>query len=157
MSKHCLPSTQAPIHYRRPTTHVHAICKPLKALGIHTVSIHPGASLDHQIQGTFDILFDALNGFLFFYFPSTLILGAQRFAAVDFDVVSKSNHRINDYDDSSNGEGDRVAENGKAKESKKVKAKKPKKPKVIVSDAATKIDADDLSAFLADITVSFAF
>lgn len=30
---------------------VRAICKPLKALGIHTVSIHPGASLDHQIQG----------------------------------------------------------------------------------------------------------
>ncbi|XP_050282041.1 DEAD-box ATP-dependent RNA helicase 5 [Quercus robur] len=30
---------------------VRSICKPLKALGIHTVSIHPGASLDHQIQG----------------------------------------------------------------------------------------------------------
>uniref|UniRef100_A0A2N9EF61 Uncharacterized protein n=1 Tax=Fagus sylvatica TaxID=28930 RepID=A0A2N9EF61_FAGSY len=42
---------------------------------------------------------------------------------------------------------------GKAEESKKVKAKKPKKPKVTVSDAAAKIDADDLSAFLADITL----
>ncbi|KAG2672328.1 hypothetical protein I3760_13G035300 [Carya illinoinensis] len=30
---------------------VRSVCKPLKALGIHTVSIHPGASLDHQIQG----------------------------------------------------------------------------------------------------------
>ena len=74
--------------------------------------------------------------------------------------MSRSKHRINDDDDSSDGEGDRVAENGKAEESKKVKAKKPKKPKkpkVTVSDAAAKIDADDLSAFLADITVSFAF
>ena len=85
------------------------------------------------------------------------ILEAQRSAAVDSDVVSKSKHRINDDDDSSNGEGDRVAKNGKAEESKKVKAKKPKKLKVIVSDAAAKIDADDLSAFLANIIVSFTF
>ncbi|KAK9911840.1 hypothetical protein M0R45_035727 [Rubus argutus] len=32
-------------------TKVRSVCKPLKVLGIHTVSIHPGASLDHQIQG----------------------------------------------------------------------------------------------------------
>lgn len=32
-------------------TQVRSMCKPLKALGVHTVSIHPGASLDHQIQG----------------------------------------------------------------------------------------------------------
>ncbi|XP_028780424.1 probable ATP-dependent RNA helicase ddx5 [Neltuma alba] len=30
---------------------VRLVCKALKPLGIHTVSIHPGASLDHQIQG----------------------------------------------------------------------------------------------------------
>ncbi|XP_039174188.1 probable ATP-dependent RNA helicase ddx5 isoform X2 [Eucalyptus grandis] len=30
---------------------VRAICKPLKALGIHTVSIHCGTSIDHQIHG----------------------------------------------------------------------------------------------------------
>ncbi|GAU34336.1 hypothetical protein TSUD_20430 [Trifolium subterraneum] len=30
---------------------VRTVCKPLKSLGIHTVSIHPGASLDHQIHG----------------------------------------------------------------------------------------------------------
>jgi ATP-dependent RNA helicase DBP3 len=30
---------------------VRSVCKPLKALGIHTVSLHPGSSLDHQIQG----------------------------------------------------------------------------------------------------------
>ncbi|XP_031107307.1 uncharacterized protein LOC116011994 [Ipomoea triloba] len=30
---------------------VRQICKPLKTLGIHTISLHPGASMDHQIQG----------------------------------------------------------------------------------------------------------
>ncbi|KAL0557186.1 hypothetical protein IC582_005704 [Cucumis melo] len=32
-------------------TQIRSMCKPLKALGVHTVSIHPGASLGHQIQG----------------------------------------------------------------------------------------------------------
>lgn len=27
------------------------VCKPLKAVGIHTVSLHSGASIDHQING----------------------------------------------------------------------------------------------------------
>ncbi|XP_042491852.1 probable ATP-dependent RNA helicase ddx5 isoform X2 [Macadamia integrifolia] len=30
---------------------VRSVCKPLKSLGIHTVSVHPGASLEHQIHG----------------------------------------------------------------------------------------------------------
>ncbi|KAK1299934.1 hypothetical protein QJS10_CPB13g01701 [Acorus calamus] len=30
---------------------VRAVCKPLKALGVHTVSLHEDASLDHQVQG----------------------------------------------------------------------------------------------------------
>ncbi|TKY53465.1 Pre-mRNA-processing ATP-dependent RNA helicase prp5 [Spatholobus suberectus] len=30
---------------------VRTVCKPLKSVGIHAVSIHPGASLDRQIQG----------------------------------------------------------------------------------------------------------
>lgn len=30
---------------------VRSVCKPLKALGIHTVSLHPGASIEHQIHG----------------------------------------------------------------------------------------------------------
>ncbi|KAJ4851576.1 hypothetical protein Tsubulata_034347 [Turnera subulata] len=30
---------------------VRSVCKPLKALGIHTVSLHTGASIDHQIHG----------------------------------------------------------------------------------------------------------
>ncbi|XP_077241211.1 P-loop containing nucleoside triphosphate hydrolases superfamily protein isoform X2 [Tasmannia lanceolata] len=30
---------------------VRSVCKPLKDLGIHTVSLHPGASVGHQIHG----------------------------------------------------------------------------------------------------------
>ncbi|KAH0449552.1 hypothetical protein IEQ34_020244 [Dendrobium chrysotoxum] len=30
---------------------VRTVCKPLKALGIHTVSLHSGTSLDHQVHG----------------------------------------------------------------------------------------------------------
>lgn len=30
---------------------VRLICKPLKSLGIHSVSLHPGASVEHQISG----------------------------------------------------------------------------------------------------------
>ncbi|CAN1297812.1 ATP-dependent RNA helicase DBP3 [Linum perenne] len=30
---------------------VRTVCKPLKSLGVHTVSLHPGASLEHQING----------------------------------------------------------------------------------------------------------
>ncbi|KAK1310416.1 hypothetical protein QJS10_CPA08g00541 [Acorus calamus] len=30
---------------------VRAVCKPLKALGVHTVSLHEDASLDHQVRG----------------------------------------------------------------------------------------------------------
>nr|XP_043631566.1 uncharacterized protein LOC122603019 [Erigeron canadensis]XP_043631567.1 uncharacterized protein LOC122603019 [Erigeron canadensis] len=32
-------------------TQVRAVCKPMKAFGIHTVSLHPGASVDHQVLG----------------------------------------------------------------------------------------------------------
>lgn len=30
---------------------VRSLCKPLKAFGIHTVSLHPSASIDHQVHG----------------------------------------------------------------------------------------------------------
>ncbi|KAI4997041.1 hypothetical protein ZWY2020_052383 [Hordeum vulgare] len=30
---------------------VRSMCKPLKSLGIHSVSLHPGASIEHQISG----------------------------------------------------------------------------------------------------------
>uniref|UniRef100_A0A0A9CLW2 Uncharacterized protein n=1 Tax=Arundo donax TaxID=35708 RepID=A0A0A9CLW2_ARUDO len=32
-------------------TQVRSICKPLKPFGIHSVSLHPGASIEHQISG----------------------------------------------------------------------------------------------------------
>lgn len=82
------------------------------------------------------------------------ILEAQRSAVAvdaDFDAPVRSK---NEYD-SSDEENERVVENGKAEEAKKVKPKKPKKPKVSVSDAAAKIDADDLSAFLVNISESY--
>lgn len=56
----------------------------------------------------------------------------------------------------SDGESDgEVVVNGAAvEEKKKVKVKKVKKPKITVAEAAAKIDADDLAAFLAEISVS---
>nr|POE82894.1 hypothetical protein CFP56_28299 [Quercus suber] len=51
--------------------------------------------------------------------------------------------------DSNDEENERLVENGKVEEAKKVK---PKKPKVSVFDAAVKIDADNLSAFLVNIS-----
>ncbi|KAG2622991.1 hypothetical protein PVAP13_3KG025700 [Panicum virgatum] len=40
---------------------VRSICKPLKPLGIHSVSLHPGASIEHQISG---YVIDGLKYFL---------------------------------------------------------------------------------------------
>ncbi|KAH7516319.1 hypothetical protein FEM48_Zijuj10G0122500 [Ziziphus jujuba var. spinosa] len=87
------------------------------------------------------------------------ILEAQRTAAAN-DVASavsaavRSKHR-SDYDDDEDSETEAVVENGKVEEEKKVKQKKPKKPKVTVAEAAAKIDANDLSAFLVDISTSY--
>ncbi|KAL9268047.1 putative ATP-dependent RNA helicase ddx5 [Drosera capensis] len=36
---------------QKDATKVRSVCKPLKAFGIHTVSLHPGATVDHQIHG----------------------------------------------------------------------------------------------------------
>lgn len=82
------------------------------------------------------------------------ILEAQR-AAANADAPARSKHRSDD-EDAEESEGEGVLDNGKVEDAKKVKPKKPKKPKVTVPDAATKIDADNLSAFLADISVSFS-
>ncbi|CAO2833230.1 unnamed protein product [Amaranthus hypochondriacus] len=30
---------------------VRSVCRPLKAFGVHTVSLHPGTSVEHQVQG----------------------------------------------------------------------------------------------------------
>lgn len=57
-----------------------------------------------------------------------------------------------DEDDDSGAEAPRgEQENGEA--AKKVKQKKPKQPKVTVQDAASKIDAGDLGAFLVEVSV----
>ncbi|XP_027341765.1 uncharacterized protein LOC113854762 isoform X1 [Abrus precatorius] len=84
------------------------------------------------------------------------ILEARRAVDDAFDeapVRSKQRSRDDDEDEDDNVE--RSAENGKAEEAKKVKQKKPKKPKVTVAEAAAKIDAADLEAFLVDISASF--
>uniref|UniRef100_A0A0A9B2C3 DEAD/DEAH-box helicase domain-containing protein n=1 Tax=Arundo donax TaxID=35708 RepID=A0A0A9B2C3_ARUDO len=36
---------------REKALQVRSICKPLKPLGIHSVSLHPGASIEHQMSG----------------------------------------------------------------------------------------------------------
>ncbi|KAF6163517.1 hypothetical protein GIB67_002522 [Kingdonia uniflora] len=71
------------------------------------------------------------------------------------EPVIRSRH-WDDSDDGEGGDSDDVAvvENGGA-EVKKPKVKKPKKPKVTVAEAAAKIDASDLAAFLIDISASY--
>jgi len=59
--------------------------------------------------------------------------------------------RHSDEDDGESDDGDR---GGAGEQVKKVKKPKAKKPKVTVAEAAAKIDAGDLGAFLVDITVS---
>ncbi|KAL3568379.1 hypothetical protein D5086_031030 [Populus alba] len=60
--------------------------------------------------------------------------------------------RHSDEDDGESDDGDR---GGAGEQVKKVKKPKAKKPKVTVAEAAAKIDAGDLGAFLVDITVSY--
>lgn len=80
------------------------------------------------------------------------IVGAQQAAAAAAaPVVVRSKHRSDDEDDD---DSDAEQENGKAEEVKRPKQKKPKKPKITVAEAAAKIDAADLGAFLVDISVS---
>lgn len=81
---------------------------------------------------------------------------AAIYAVGDAPVRSALKHRSDDEDEDSVAEGAiGSAKNGVAGEKKKDKVKKPKKPKITVAEAAGKIDAADLDAFLADITVSY--
>ncbi|ESW30799.1 hypothetical protein PHAVU_002G183300 [Phaseolus vulgaris] len=86
------------------------------------------------------------------------ILEAQKAADAayddDFAPVRSKQRQKYDEDDEDDENVEHYAENGKAEE-KKVKQKKPKKPKVTVAEAAAKIDAADLGAFLVDISASF--
>lgn len=65
-------------------------------------------------------------------------------------VIGEGSKRHSDEDDDSDAE---VSAAGV--DVKKVKQKKPKKPKVTVAEAAARIDAGDLGAFLVDITGSY--
>ncbi|KAK9901028.1 hypothetical protein M0R45_002318 [Rubus argutus] len=67
----------------------------------------------------------------------------------DSAAVRSKRHSDDDDDGDSDAEPNGAVENG---EPKKVKVKKPKKPKMTVVEAASKMDAADLAAFLADIT-----
>ncbi|KAL8112272.1 uncharacterized protein LOC141666994 [Apium graveolens] len=81
---------------------------------------------------------------------------AQR-AAIDSDdaPVRSVKQRSDVDDDDSDGEVGKGVQNGVQAEEKKPKVKKVKKPKVTIAEAAAKIDADDLAAFLADISASY--
>ncbi|CAK9152300.1 unnamed protein product [Ilex paraguariensis] len=82
---------------------------------------------------------------------------AQRAAVladVEAPVRLSGKKRDDDYEEGDETDSEAV-ENGKLEEKKLVKAKKPKKPKVTVAEAAAKIDAADLVAFLADIMGSY--
>ncbi|MED6187125.1 hypothetical protein PIB30_073409 [Stylosanthes scabra] len=65
-------------------------------------------------------------------------------------------HSDDDYDDGhGEGDGDQGGVLDGSSQAKKVKQKKPKKPKVTVQGASSAINADDLAAFLAEITASY--
>ncbi|KAH9746287.1 hypothetical protein KPL70_004369 [Citrus sinensis] len=86
------------------------------------------------------------------------IIGARQAAlsaAASESAPARSKHRSDDeYDEDSDADV-AAAENGKAEEPKKPKQKKPKKPKITVAEAAAKLDATDLSAFLIDISGTY--
>lgn len=86
-------------------------------------------------------------------------LEAQRASAVyddDDEIPRRSkNYRGEDEDDDYVSSDADVKTN--AAKVNKEKPKKVKKPKVSVAEAAAKIDADDLTAFLANVSVCFAF
>ncbi|KAJ4959971.1 hypothetical protein NE237_019881 [Protea cynaroides] len=81
-------------------------------------------------------------------------LEAQKAAAAEVAVVPRSKHHSDDDEYDSDVDVSGVVENGTA-EAKKSKQKKPKKPKISVADAASKIDASHLNAYLIDATVSY--
>ncbi|KAF5737820.1 hypothetical protein HS088_TW13G00711 [Tripterygium wilfordii] len=76
-------------------------------------------------------------------------------AAMKDSSVVRSNRNL-DEDGEYTDEVASAGEDGAAEASlKKAKPKRPKKPKVTVAEAAAKIDAEHLGAFLVDITASY--
>ncbi|CAI9779135.1 unnamed protein product [Fraxinus pennsylvanica] len=87
-------------------------------------------------------------------------LEAQRAAAAIYDdddapVRSKKRWGDDDEEDDGNDEDGNLKENVSEEANKKEKPKKVKKPKVTVAEAAAKIDASDLAAFLSNVLVSY--
>ncbi|KAK7300692.1 hypothetical protein RJT34_11540 [Clitoria ternatea] len=76
-------------------------------------------------------------------------------AAASDDAAPSRSKRHSDDEDDGDAEPDAEAVQNGSSEVKKVKQKKPKKPKVTVAEAASKINADDLAAFIAEITASY--
>ncbi|KAG2320950.1 hypothetical protein Bca4012_056031 [Brassica carinata] len=87
------------------------------------------------------------------------ILAAKK-AADDSDDSdpARSKRRSNGYGDEGYGfdDSDGEKENSKAEVAKKPKVKKEKKPKVTLAEAADKIDASNLEAFLLEASESYA-
>lgn len=87
-------------------------------------------------------------------------LDAQRASAALYDdddqipARSKKDWAEDDDDDYPSSD---AKENNAADANKKEKPKKVKKPKVTVAEAAAKIDADDLAAFLSSVSVHVCF
>lgn len=84
-------------------------------------------------------------------------LEAQRAATVyddDDEIPVRSKKNLVDDDDEDDLSGD-AKENNDAEANKKEKPKKVKKPKVTVAEASAKIDADDLVAYLSNISESY--
>ncbi|KAK7276245.1 hypothetical protein RIF29_17382 [Crotalaria pallida] len=72
-------------------------------------------------------------------------------AASENSAPGRSKLHSDDDDDEDDDNNDAAVRN----DVKKVKQKKPKKPKVTVAEAASRINADELSAFLAEITADY--
>ncbi|KAK8512721.1 hypothetical protein V6N13_090522 [Hibiscus sabdariffa] len=86
------------------------------------------------------------------------ILEAQRaygasVVVVEDVAIAKKKSGLDDSGDDVDSDQDGVKSDGKPDdEEKKPKQKKPKKPKVTVAEAAAKIDASDLSVYLAELS-----
>lgn len=74
-------------------------------------------------------------------------------AMMDEDRPIKSAKDRSEGDESDDEIAGGAVENGGGVEEKKEKKKKEKKVKVTIVEAASRIDADDLTAFLADVSV----
>ncbi|TKY56721.1 Transmembrane protein 214-A [Spatholobus suberectus] len=75
--------------------------------------------------------------------------------AATSDAAPSRSKRHSDDEDDDDAEPEAGAAPNGSSEAKKAKQKKPKKLKVTVAEAASRISADDLAAFLAEITASY--